>query len=102
MFTIVNGQATPDFNTVSHTIRDSRGRPITVMVMRNGKLLTLGPVRTKKIGDRWALGFEPGWVELEYGPWGSLSHSLTAPSTAHPNGRASSASPSGSLLPSSQ
>jgi regulator of sigma E protease len=72
----VNGQATPDFNAVSRTIRNSHGRPITVMVMRNGKLLTLGPVRTKKIGGRWALGFEPGWVELEYGPWGALTHSL--------------------------
>jgi regulator of sigma E protease len=72
----VNGQATPDFNSVSRTIRNSQGRPITVMVMRNGKLLTLGPVRTKRIGGRWALGFEPGWVELKYGPWGALTHSL--------------------------
>jgi regulator of sigma E protease len=72
----VNGQATPDFATVSRTIRNSQGRSITVMVMRNGKLLTLGPVRTKKIGGRWALGFEPGWVELKYGPWGALTHSL--------------------------
>jgi regulator of sigma E protease len=72
----VNGQATPDFNSVSRTIRNSQGRPITVMVMRNGKLLTLGPVRTRRIGGRWALGFEPGWVELKYGPWGALTHSL--------------------------
>jgi regulator of sigma E protease len=72
----VNGQATPDFSTVSRTIRNSRGQPITVMVMRKGKLLTLGPVKTKKIGGRWALGFEPGWVELEYGPWGAVTHSL--------------------------
>jgi regulator of sigma E protease len=72
----VSGQATPDFNTVSRTIRGSHGRPITVMVMRNGRLLTLGPVRTKKIGSRWALGFEPGWVELEYGPAAALGHSL--------------------------
>jgi regulator of sigma E protease len=73
----VNGQATPDFNSVSRTIRNSQGRPITVMVMRNGKLLTLGPVRTKRIGGRWALGFEPGWVELQYGPWGALTHSFS-------------------------
>ena len=72
----VSGQATPDFSAVSRKIRDSGGKPITVMVMRNGKLLTLGPVRTKKIGGRWALGFEPGWVELQYGPWGALTHSL--------------------------
>jgi len=72
----VSGQATPDFSAVSRKIRDSGGKPITVMVMRNGNLLTLGPVRTKKIGGRWALGFEPGWVELQYGPWGALTHSL--------------------------
>ncbi|TML94229.1 MAG: PDZ domain-containing protein [Actinobacteria bacterium] len=78
----VQGQATPDFNAVSRTIRNSRGQAITVMVMRNGKLLTLGPVRTKKIGDRWALGFEPGWVELQYGPWGALTHSLSDTWTA--------------------
>jgi regulator of sigma E protease len=73
----VNGQATPDFDSVSRTIRNSRGQPITVMVMRTGKLLTLGPVRTKKIGDRWALGFEPGWVVLKYGPGGALTHSVS-------------------------
>jgi regulator of sigma E protease len=78
----VQGEATPDFNAVSRTIRSSRGKPITVMVMRNGKLLSLGPVRTKKIGDRWALGFEPGWVELEYGPGGALTHSLSDTWTA--------------------
>jgi regulator of sigma E protease len=78
----VQGQATPDFSAVSRTIRNSRGQPITVMVMRNRKLITLGPVRTKKIGDRWALGFEPGWVELQYGPLGALSHSLSDTWTA--------------------
>jgi len=72
----VNGKATPTFDAVSSNIRSSRGNPITVMVMRNGKLLTLGPVRTKKIGGRWALGFEPGWVEIQYGPWGALTHSV--------------------------
>jgi regulator of sigma E protease len=33
-------------------------------------------VRTKKIGDRWALGFEPGWQEVKYGPGAALSHAL--------------------------
>jgi regulator of sigma E protease len=47
-----------------------------VTVIRNGKALMLGPVRTKKIGDRYALGFEPGWEEIKYGPGGALSHSL--------------------------
>ena len=72
----VNGRATPGFDTVSRLIRSSRGRPITVTVLRGGRPLTLGPVRTKKIGDRWALGFEPGWQKIEYGPGAALSHAL--------------------------
>ena len=73
----VRGRPTPTFDAVSQTIRGSHGQPITVMVLRNGKLLTLGPVRTKKIGAHWALGFEPGWIEVQYGPIGALSHSLS-------------------------
>jgi regulator of sigma E protease len=72
----VNGRPTPDFATVSQRIRGSKGRAITVTVIRNGTALMLGPVRTKKIGDRYALGFEPGWEEIKYGPGGALSHSL--------------------------
>ncbi|HEU5280160.1 MAG TPA: site-2 protease family protein [Gaiellaceae bacterium] len=72
----VNGRATPGFDTVSRLIRSSRGRPITVTVLRGGRPVTLGPVRTKKIGDRWALGFEPGWQKIEYGPGAALSHAL--------------------------
>ena len=53
-------------------IRSGRRRasPIELTVLRDGKPVTLGPVRTKKIGDRWALGFEPGWQEIQYGPIG--------------------------------
>jgi regulator of sigma E protease len=36
----------------------------------------LGPVRTRRIGDRWAVGFSPGWEELKYGPAGALRKSL--------------------------
>ena len=73
----VNGRQTPDFNTVSQLIRASKGKPTTVTVSRNGEPVTLGPVRTRKIGDRWALGFSPGWQEIKYGPGGALSHSLS-------------------------
>ncbi len=73
----VNGRQTPDFNTVSQLIRASKGKPTTVTVSRNGKPVTLGPVRTRKIGDRWALGFSPGWQEIKYGPGGALMHSLS-------------------------
>jgi regulator of sigma E protease len=72
----VNGRATSGFDQVSQSIRASKGTPITVTVLRSGRPLTLGPVRTKKIGDRWALGFEPGWQEIKYGPGRALQHSL--------------------------
>jgi regulator of sigma E protease len=73
----VNGRPTRSFDDVSRLIRASKGKPTTVSVLRGGKTITLGPVRTKRIGDRWALGFEPGWKELSYGPVGALTHSLT-------------------------
>ncbi len=73
----VNGRPTPNFDAVSQLIRGSKGKPTTVTVSRNGKPVTLGPVRTRKIGDRWALGFEPGWREIKYGPGSALTHSLS-------------------------
>jgi regulator of sigma E protease len=72
----VNGRPTPSFDAVSQLIRASKGKPTSVTVLRNGKPLTLGPVRTKQIGDRWALGFQPGWETISYGPVGALTHSL--------------------------
>jgi regulator of sigma E protease len=72
----VNSMPARNFDAVSQFIRSSKGKPITVTVLRGGRPLTLGPVKTKKIGDRWALGFEPGWEETQYGPAGALSHAL--------------------------
>jgi regulator of sigma E protease len=72
----VNGRPTPSFDAVSQLIRGSKGKPTSVAVLRNGKPLTLGPVRTKRIGDRWALGFQPGWEKVSYGPVGALTHSF--------------------------
>jgi regulator of sigma E protease len=73
----VNGRETLNFDTVSRLIRASKGKPITVTVLRNGKAVTLGPVRTKQIGSRWALGFQPGWKEVSYGPVKALTKSLS-------------------------
>ncbi len=73
----VNDRETPNFDTVSRLIRGSKGKPITVTVLRNGKAVVLGPVRTKKIGGRWAIGFQPGWKEVTYGPAGALKRSLS-------------------------
>ena len=72
----VNARPTPDFPTVSRLIRGSEGKPITLTVERDGQVLMLGPVRTKKIGGHYAVGFEPGWDEVQYGPGGALTHSL--------------------------
>ncbi|MBA3733964.1 MAG: RIP metalloprotease RseP [Actinobacteria bacterium] len=72
----INGRATPGFSAVSRYIRGSKGAPIKITVLRDGKPMTLGPVRTKKIGDRWAIGFEPGWNEIQYGPIAALGHSF--------------------------
>jgi regulator of sigma E protease len=73
----VNGRTTPTFDAVSRLIRASKGKRITVTVLRNGKALTLGPARTKRIGDRWALGFEPAWKTVSYGPGEALTRSLS-------------------------
>ena len=73
----VNGRETPNFDTVSRLIRASKGKPITVTVLRKGRAAKLGPVRTKKIGSRWALGFQPGWKEVSYGPVRALTRSLS-------------------------
>jgi regulator of sigma E protease len=73
----VNDRETPNFDTVSRLIRGSKGKPITVTVLRGGKAVTLGPVRTKQIGSRWALGFEPGWNKVSYSPVSAFTHSLS-------------------------
>jgi regulator of sigma E protease len=78
----VNGRTTQNFDAVSRLIRSSKGKPTSVTVLRNGKPLTLGPVRTKRIGDRWALGFSPGWQDISYGPIGALTHSVDTNWTA--------------------
>jgi len=72
----VNTRATPDFDSVSQAIRGSQGRAITVTVLRDGKARMLGPVRTTKIGDHYALGFEPGLDTIQYGPVGAFTHSV--------------------------
>jgi len=73
----VNGRQTPNFDTVSRLIRASKGKPITVMILRGGRPVTLGPVRTKKMGSRWALGFQPGWKTVSYGPVSSLTRGVS-------------------------
>jgi regulator of sigma E protease len=72
----VNGSPAPDFDTLASTIRASNGNPITVTVVRGRTERVLGPVRTKKFGDHYALGFTPRLDEIQYGPGRALSQSL--------------------------
>jgi len=72
----VNKHPTPTFDDVSHAIRSSKGAPITVTVLRRHTAKTLGPVRTKQISGRYALGFEPAWDTTQYGAGAALVHSL--------------------------
>jgi regulator of sigma E protease len=72
----VNGRPTPDFDVLSSDIRASNGKAISVTVVRGRTVRVLGPVKTKKIGDHYALGFTPRFEETRYGFGGALSHSL--------------------------
>jgi len=72
----VNTQQTPTFDSVSHAIRTSNGRLISLTVLRGAKAKMLGPARPEKSGGRYVLGFEPGWDTTKYGPGGALLHSL--------------------------
>jgi regulator of sigma E protease len=72
----IDNRPMPDFDAVSHAIRGSKGRAITITVLRSGEAKMLGPARTKKIKGHYALGFEPSWDTLRYGLGGALTHSL--------------------------
>src|SRR5207237_6967122 len=72
----VDGRPTPDFDTVSHEIRGSKGKAITVTVDRRGRMKTLGPIETKKMEGHYALGFSPRFDKVSYGPGGALVHAL--------------------------
>jgi regulator of sigma E protease len=73
----INNHPTPTFDDVSAAIRGSNGEPISLTVLRHGNAVMLGPVRTKRIGDKWALGFEPGWDTQQYGLGGAITNSLS-------------------------
>jgi regulator of sigma E protease len=73
----VNGVRVKAFDAISHRIRASRGKPITVTVERNGEQVVLGPRRTMKSGGRWVWGFVPTQVLRSYGVGESLSRAGT-------------------------
>jgi len=66
----VDGAQTKTFDAVSKRIRASHGRAITVTVKRGGSVLTLGPRKTVRSGDRWIWGFVPA-ADLQTHPIGT-------------------------------
>jgi regulator of sigma E protease len=62
----VDGRAARTFDAVSHLIRSSSGRAITVTVERAGGTVTLGPRKTIFSGGHWIWGFEPAAQLVSY------------------------------------
>ena len=58
---------------ISQTIRDSKGRPITVTVDRGEKTIDLGPARPRELDGAFRLGFVLDAVYESYGPLQALS-----------------------------
>lgn len=53
----VNGTPTATFAVFSRLIAASKGSPVTLTVVRDGKRVVLTPERTVREGGRWILGF---------------------------------------------
>ena len=68
----VDGRASATFDEISHRIRASDGRLITLTVERGGDRITLGPRRTIFSGGHWIWGFEPAARLVAYPPGHSL------------------------------
>jgi regulator of sigma E protease len=64
----VDGRRTDTFDAASHRIRASRGRPVTLTVVRDGRRVTVGPRRTILSHGHWIFGFEPTVRLIKYTP----------------------------------
>ncbi len=65
----VEGKPTRNYDDVSRTIRASRGKPIVVTVMRDGRRIDLGPRPTQLRQGHYSFGF---YVRLRYKHYGLL------------------------------
>jgi regulator of sigma E protease len=73
----VDYQATPSFKQVSEAIRNSKGKPIVVNVVRDGVAHVIGPLRAKKTNGYYAIGFSPAGVRFRsYAPSRALGLAL--------------------------
>jgi regulator of sigma E protease len=64
----VDGHATGDFAAVSHRLRSSHGNKVTLIVLRNGHRVRIGPRRTVRSNGRWVFGFSPATTIVHYSP----------------------------------
>jgi regulator of sigma E protease len=55
----VDGLRVRSFSGASYLIRASRGRPVTLTVLRQGRRVTVGPRPTVLRQGRWIFGFQP-------------------------------------------
>jgi regulator of sigma E protease len=62
----VNGRATRTFATISRRIRSTRGRPVTLTVVRDGHRVKVGPKPTTFRQGRWIFGFNPAAQIVRY------------------------------------
>ena len=53
----INGRAMESGSTISDTIGASQGKPLSVVVLRNGTEITLGPRAATKVDGTYRLGF---------------------------------------------
>ena len=62
----VNGHSIDEFAAASRLIRATRGRPVTLTVLRGDRRVTVGPRRTVLLHGRWIFGFEPATRRIHY------------------------------------
>ena len=62
----INRRPTYDFDDVRNAIRDSKGRPLMVSVVRNGKYVELRPVRPTQSNGVYTLGFHPSAIRYTH------------------------------------
>ena len=64
----VDGHPTRSFADVSHLLRSSHGRKVTLIVNRDGRRVRVGPRRTIRRDGRWIFGFGPATTLVHYTP----------------------------------
>jgi regulator of sigma E protease len=64
----VNGRETQSFDDVSRLIRSSHGEPVTLTVLRGGRIVRVGPEATVYRQGRWIFGFSPAPLIVHYTP----------------------------------